>query len=894
MSVSVSGTIFRQAGTDASLLGFLTANIAAFTTVTVTGTSGNVTSITVGGVEVLGASVAYITSTAETARLIAAQINAFSTTHRAFRVGDAGSTLTIQTLTGGAGQNGQALVVTATLATTNTGAMAGGGATGATSAGAGTANAEGSYYNYLIGNNTIQVYGSLAIDPVFECCTFGASASGTVPRIDVRAGGVLTLGGRALFDGVFNYTEGVVIHDPVNASAFSEAQAIIRVAAGGTLDWFSGIVQGRACLGFMESAAAVRIYSKNAVIKALGLSTATSELLQVRQRATTTEIYGLTIENCDLVFIAQPVVTEGLQPSSAGKSITFSTASPNNVWFIFRDYDPSGGATVDVAFHSSKWASIDDCATGSAIDNVGHFAAANINNRGLIRFRQAVTLQVQNAAGTGINGRVFARDTNHGARLGSGVFGTHPSFVPDNTYESAITAGAASFTGESRIVTAYRYQNQAFASVLPTASITTDYRTVENNNSDRFRFALAAYGFEPATTTVVLKGVGGTNVPYTMLPDLGITQATQATVAAYTALDNLDRVYDFAQHWLQLSGANMELPGLGNKLIGYDGSAIDCGSRNVVIDATAPAVFAATASTITILASALAPGVNYNTLRTTGTISFINGAVPSASLIYQDSSGTSVPVTAPNLIAGSRVQIFNVTDNVEMANVVLAGAGYAGRFAWTADKVIRLRATYCVGTSAKRETEATAVLTSAGASFLAAQADDAVYNALAINGSTVTEFSADYPNIQIDVSDPDGVTTVPRLYAWWKNNLTTEGGIRDFFGGVVAEDEANFRIVNSVVSVRLDNVSAAPVIIGGGRLYNDSGATVIASGSGSIQMDPLKAYVASGANADIAAIKAKTDSLTFTVAGQADVNVRRINGAAVQGNGTAGDLWRGV
>jgi hypothetical protein len=48
------------------------------------------------------------------------------------------------------------------------------------------------------------------------------------------------------------------------------------------------------------------------------------------------------------------------------------------------------------------------------------------------------------------------------------------------------------------------------------------------------------------------------------------------------------------------------------------------------------------------------------------------------------------------------------------------------------------------------------------------------------------------------------------------------------------------------------------------------------------------------ANADIAAIKAKTDQLAFTVAGHVDVNVLRMNGAQVQGNGTAGDLWRGV
>ena len=158
MTVSISGTVFRQVGTDVSFLPFLTANIAAFTTLTVTGASGSVTSITVGGVEILGATVAYATSASNTAALIVAQINTFSATHRAFRVGLTGATVTIQTRTGGAGQNGQALVITSTLTTTNTGSMAGGGAVGATSSGVGTANAEGSFYN-LTNHSRISIHG---------------------------------------------------------------------------------------------------------------------------------------------------------------------------------------------------------------------------------------------------------------------------------------------------------------------------------------------------------------------------------------------------------------------------------------------------------------------------------------------------------------------------------------------------------------------------------------------------------------------------------------------------------------------------------------------------------------------------------------------------------------
>ena len=43
----------------------------------------------------------------------------------------------------------------------------------------------------------------------------------------------------------------------------------------------------------------------------------------------------------------------------------------------------------------------------------------------------------------------------------------------------------------------------------------------------------------------------------------------------------------------------------------------------------------------------------------------------------------------------------------------------------------------------------------------------------------------------------------------------------------------------------------------------------------------------------LAAVKAKTDPLTFTVAGQVDANVQSMNNADVLGNGTGGDKWRG-
>lgn len=43
--------------------------------------------------------------------------------------------------------------------------------------------------------------------------------------------------------------------------------------------------------------------------------------------------------------------------------------------------------------------------------------------------------------------------------------------------------------------------------------------------------------------------------------------------------------------------------------------------------------------------------------------------------------------------------------------------------------------------------------------------------------------------------------------------------------------------------------------------------------------------------ADVGAIKAKTDSLTFTVAGQADANIQSVNNVTVNGDGQSGTEW---
>lgn len=107
------------------------------------------------------------------------------------------------------------------------------------------------------------------------------------------------------------------------------------------------------------------------------------------------------------------------------------------------------------------------------------------------------------------------------------------------------------------------------------------------------------------------------------------------------------------------------------------------------------------------------------------------------------------------------------------------------------------------------EISATGVATAEGTTtFLNSPVTDEVYTSYGITGSGVTEYSADYPNVQVDVTDPDNVFYLDRFYAWWKYNLTLEDGIRNFFGGVTATNTSNITINNSVIDIYFDNTKA--------------------------------------------------------------------------------------
>lgn len=284
-------------------------------------------------------------------------------------------------------------------------------------------------------------------------------------------------------------------------------------------------------------------------------------------------------------------------------------------------------------------------------------------------------------------------------------------------------------------------------------------------------------------------------------------------------------------------------------------------------------------------------------LRATVTVANATNAIGLVSVITDTTSlaqDTLYPLpfdaigTVDNLLTGSRVQIYNEDTNTELFNNVVAGTSTAYAYyngtQVSAGDTVRIR----VAKLGYLPQTLLAIATATGFAATANQQTDAIYVSNGIDGSTITEFTPDYPNVQIDVSDPDSVTTVQRIYAWLRYTETTSQGVDLWFDVVTPTDEVNYLINAAKLNLKIDNTTASPVIIAGGRIYRSDNTTIIAATSGSIQMDPNRVYSVTGiptANQNAAAV------LTAAQTAPIHADVRKVNNYAVDGTGTPSDPW---
>lgn len=735
---------------------------------------------------------------------------------------------------------------------------------------------------YAVGANGFIISGYTQLPPQ-HVLTFSGEPGQTI-RID--AGGVYVVGSYATVGGKTTFDGQLGIHAATQGPNTNLADSLINPnTATSSFHWFAGaIVCGRNPMCDVAGATTV-VYSDLCLSRMLGIATSL-DFFQWRPASANFRTYSFTCHGGELILLAVCSI-DGYKPKQQNLALTFSSgSSPSNVWLTLAGANLNGGNVVDAAFFGRRWLRLINHASGSNYIARGQRMTVNNLNAGLHEVRQRIVATVKNVAGADINGaRVFCRDTNNGLRIAANIFYSNPDYISDRTYEGTLSGGTLAFNTDGGVLTAVRYENPSGLAITGDQLLYNDYRSIDNSNTDRFQFAFAYYGYEPGVSIVTLKGQTDTSVSYPMLTDLGVT-ASRATAATYsdrfsiasngnitvTANATLDQLYDYAAYWLDQSGANMEAAGLGSKLISFSGRSVST-VKDIIVN----------------VGATLSSGAKYNSVSTTGTLT-INGSMGVSS--YTSPAGTLVGISVSPLVAGSRIQVYNVTDDSEIYNGVVAGTSYFQYVTYTSDKQIRLRAAYVNGLSAKQEVSTLGTLTDAGVDLLVAQLPCLIYEGNGIDGSTVTGLTLDVPNIEIDADEVDNAMTVQEMYAWYKNELMTDDGIRTIFGAITPESAHKYRINTAISSIKIDQKDMVnSLVLSGGLLYRDDGTAVRLAGSGVIEFVVNEVYESSAAEQILTAIKVKTDSLTFTTAGQVDANIQYVNDVLVKGVGTDLDPW---
>ena len=176
------------------------------------------------------------------------------------------------------------------------------------------------------------------------------------------------------------------------------------------------------------------------------------------------------------------------------------------------------------------------------------------------------------------------------------------------------------------------------------------------------------------------------------------------------------------------------------------------------------------------------------------------------------------------LIIGSRVQLYDATNNVELFNGVATDSILTYSTPYVADFDLRVRVMKQDGLTAKKFLEFTELEVGlVGFSRRISYEDDEVYINNGIDGSTITSIEINDDSLEVRVDT--GEITWGEIYAYETYWLTTEEGIRDEGRFIEAVDIANYKLFD--FKIKNVSVPSLPLIIKGGYgVDGDTGETL--------------------------------------------------------------------
>ena len=511
-----------------------------------------------------------------------------------------------------------------------------------------TLDASSGYVVYLLADNVkLQVNGTLIIGGLREINTtrlgqneqlvIGQNAvSATQPVLRVGSGGVLVVGCRytntvnytgttapqytdGISQQVFIYQKGQYGRSTADGDGSSSpatnpapATAFLGISNGGRFDWVSGTIDCWADISF-DNGSVVNIgfegvrnkpvvdsrRGSNVIWFKPGSSVSIFALKGIGDRGINVTNVNNTGRGPAFQMLQGPLVLKGLDLFWWRCVVGLANGTGVGGSFTVEDYAGALGTELDIAKAVQSGQTLLVTFKNSAVGTAMVVVDASVGTV-LLYVTQKLTATVRTTGGAAIQDAVVWTISN-AAVQSLGVTNASGVSVIDN------------------IETGFSPDNQA--SVTPRFA-----------SGDVATWNVRAYGSLSAVYQVTMRGIGGSVVEPAMVSDSAVTLSRSAA-AALATVATLDDFYDAAKFW-NVTSANVNFPSATTQVATAAGTTLDLGALNVVVDATAGSAFAVNTgtNTVTIKSSVLAVGSKFSTLKTTGTISFANGADASCTL----------------------------------------------------------------------------------------------------------------------------------------------------------------------------------------------------------------------------------------------------------------------
>lgn len=469
---------------------------------------------------------------------------------------------------------------------------------------------------YDLGNYNLVIDGTLTIDASKEMLIIGPSA----PTSIVLVNGTLNINDYKTLNGFTAYNQRTAIRSTyINNSCCNNFSLLVEDS--GTFNMQGGGLEFSSSIKF-KTDSTVNIQDGR-----IELLSAPHPQYQIRQFSNNLTANGLKMINYAMTMVGLPIQFDDYEPTQADEGINFSSSSSNSV-YSFRNYSGGGrGNRLDIGLWAGKKGKMINSASGTNLEVQEHLVG-NANSTGTWEITKEIAPTILDVSGNPIqSARMYIRDLDNGNRIDGNGY----DFSNDRTYfETTNTNGEISTT---EILT-------GAINHLSTGTVLFDRRSKNNDTNDEFDILFYHYNKVLSKSTQKLKGIDELTFEWTMFEDTNITEDDQTIVANYTSIDDLGQLYDYAKYWKQINETNIEIPSVDDLLIENESSILNLGNYNLIVDGTASTVFNVdtSTSTITIKSNTITTTSKFIGIKTTGTITIVNGA--SLEHGYIDNSGT--------------------------------------------------------------------------------------------------------------------------------------------------------------------------------------------------------------------------------------------------------------